>query len=178
MDFYDALEKEMFPLPDITVITHWHYSQWISRGKTREIAVEKGTYYVTSNTWSSKKSVAGRIKYTFKKIKPGGNYSPITARNLQAGNTATMCITPRYAYSRWFKIVLKSKKGISVWCSDSTSDFNVYDVCLNEIAMESAGKDSIRYNSKDVQESGTYFIRVRSDYNLESLNRVIKIKWN
>ena len=111
MDFYDALEKEMFPLPDITVITHWHYSQWISRGKTREIAVEKGTYYVTSNTWSSKKSVAGRIKYTFKKIKPGGNYSPITARNLQAGNTATMCITPRYAYSRWFKIVLKSKKG-------------------------------------------------------------------
>ena len=25
MDFYDALEKEMLPLPDITVITHWHW---------------------------------------------------------------------------------------------------------------------------------------------------------
>lgn len=160
----------------------------IERNHSAKIAVDKGVYYASAGGSSSQPGKIGKFQYTFKKVKPTANYSPGTAKYLTPGKTATICMTPEYAYSRWYRITLPKKKSITFWCTKwsggSKSDdpgyyVTVYDSDLKYIDMEHAGSGSSQYFSSDYQEAGTYYIRVKSpSYSYDDLYGFLTtLKW-
>ena len=162
-----------------------NYLVSMTESKTIKLAIGKGTYYLADDESSDNPRKAGKFRYIFKSVKPTANYSPGTAKTLAPGKKVTICLTPEYEYSRWYKITLPKKNSITFWCERWTDGvkssapgyyIELYDSDFNTVNMEHAGAESTKYFSSSYQDAGTYYIRVESsDYSMS--HDLITLKW-
>lgn len=151
--------------------------------KNKNIAVEKGTYYlnVSSGSW----------KYTFKAAVNKDNYRMGKALALKAGATVRICQSPKMNYGRWYKVTLTSKKKLYYATNYGTGNVGSYDsnAYLIEIYNASGKRietvkngSEIKYCTKAKLAKGTYYIYVKSNPvyagdRAYAFGNVVTLKW-
>ena len=147
----------------------------LNTGKSTDYrAVKKGTYYIHFNG-------GVKFKWSFTKVKNTTNYCRARATNLAAKKKQTVVFQRGYEFSRWYKIVLKKKKTITVKIKALDSDhygnpsFAVYDDMGEEVWSPRKGISKVRL------PKGTYYIRLYHDEmvtNLDKeLTRIMELTW-
>ena len=149
---------------------------------TVNIALKKGIYYVEMyDGWSASYTPTTKVKtiltYVTKFNKD--NYCRGKAINLAANQYATICQTPNYDYTRWYKINLKNNQKLTFSCPNGNSTY------LNLISAENQ-RYTLNYNSskqavtKDKLASGVYYVMVSSygnSYTHNALGFYMDFKW-
>lgn len=151
--------------------------------KNKNIAVEKGTYYM--NVYG------GSWKYTFKAAVNKDNFRMGKAVALKASTTVRIAQSPKMNYSRWYKVTLDSKRKLnyttnygSAYVSAYTSNaslIEIYNASGKRIETVKNGSD-VKYCSKAKLPKGTYYIRVSNTPKYANdtsyaFGNVVTLKW-
>lgn len=144
---------------------------WLDDCKTYYRVMSKGVYYIYA-------SKGTRFKWKFTKASNSTNYCRARAKTLAAKKKLKVVINHRYECDRWYRVVLKKKKTITV-------NFNVLDEEEMEFDIYNSKGSHIdcpllsgtRYRTARLPK-GKYFIRVRGggqDY--DNRGRICQIMW-
>ncbi|MDO5133883.1 MAG: hypothetical protein Q4D81_13035 [Eubacteriales bacterium] len=139
-------------------------------------ALPKGTYYIYADSGT-------KFKWSFVKCKNPSNYCRSRAATLAAGKKTTIVINPGYEYDRWYKVVLKKKKTITVTIKilddNYRSDFYLYDSKGSRVNCPYLTTDSYR---TAILPKGKYYIRILaidkySDAYGDFTGRISQLMW-
>ena len=143
-----------------------------------KIPVSKGTYYFTIHEKET-------LSYKFTKVTHKANYCRAKAAALKKKAKVTICQTPQYNFTRWYKLTLTKKQAITYWINqldnyDVTLEISLYNSKMKRISVEHAGSESPKYFTSEKQDKGTYYLCVRAQrdggyiYN----HRLLSLYWS
>ena len=87
------------------------------------------------------------------------NFCRAKAVNLPKNKTVTVLQTDKYTYTRWYKIVLTKKQGITYWTNKDVA-ITLYDSDYNSLACEGVSSESTKYFTSARYPAGTYYARI------------------
>ena len=134
--------------------------------KTKSIPLAAGTYYIRPSYGAFK------FKYTFKSCAiDTTNFCRAKATTLAKGKTVTVCAPKGYAYYRWYKINLTTKKVMNFTWKDlntnstkipDSADLTLYNAAGDTFTLSHA--DGYVYTTTKSVPKGTYYLRVNAQY--------------
>lgn len=134
----------------------------------------KGTYYLAVES-------STRFRWTFIKFAPTSNYCRTRATALSAGQTKTIVYNYGYEFSKWYKVVLPTRKTITVTfksLDDYYPDFEVFNYRGLYIRCPELTATSYR---TAILPKGTYYIRVNRHYDYDDYDyyneRICQLTW-
>ena len=163
-------------LNDESSLEYWYTSN--AKSLVIKIPVSKGTYFFSTETKQT-------LSYKFTKVTQKANYCRAKAMALKKKAKVTICQTPQYNFTRWFKLTLTKKQAITYWINwlnnnSWTPEVRLYDSKMKSVNVERAGSESPKYFTSEKQDKGTYYLCVRAQrdggyiYN----HRLLSLYWS
>lgn len=154
-----------------TSISKKSEGSYIDLNDSKTVAVDKGTYYLFVRR--------GKCKYKFNAAPSQKNYCMQRAQKLKANKIAKAFMTPKYGFSRWYKIYNPKNKKITITLNKA-HDFVIMDSEGYYISTIEKGSKT-KFCTRRDQPKGTYYIRILSDRNTPddgyAFGEYVTLKW-
>ncbi len=140
------------------------------------VVLPKGSYYLYVN-------LDTKLRWSAIKVSDYSNFCRVKARKLVSGKKETIVFADGYEYDRWYKVILKKKKPLTVNLKsldvNRAKTFYVYDSKGNQIQCPELTTNT-SYRTASIPK-GTYYIRVKHEDNSSLWNssyaRIVQFSW-